>query len=201
MPCPTKNRGFRPITVGTSSYAANHPMRFLQFLLGVTIAISASCSKDMTANHDNGTEVDSDLDLCDHTYAQMIKHYGDDLDVSKCKESDQPVLLVWHAAGIIDNGGFQYLFEGTFKGDPYFARTAQAFKTIKAMKCAAAFDNALRLFPDSKPPTDIEKRLQVYQSVVQTEREAIDIDFFRESSRLKTLLAAYIRDHQDAITH
>jgi hypothetical protein len=51
----------------------------------------------------------------------------------------------------LSNGGFQYLFEGYFKGDPFFAKTAAAFKTIKASKCAEAVEEALKLFTDSKP--------------------------------------------------
>jgi Domain of unknown function (DUF4375) len=114
---------------------------------------------------------------------------------------DQPVLLVWHASGMIDNGGFQYLFEGNFKGDPHFAKTAAAFHTIKAAKCAEAVQEALKLFPDSKPPTDIEKRLNVYQSVDVAKREVIDGKFFSESKDLKTILAKYIRENRKEFKH
>lgn len=105
-----------------------------------------------------------DDDLCSKLFDFMLKHYGERLRVSECKEKDQVVILVCHASGIIENGGFQYLFEGNFKGDPDFARTAAAYRTIKATKCADAFMQALALFPGSRPPIDVEKRLNLYQN-------------------------------------
>src|SRR5690348_2208446 len=77
-----------------------------------------------------------DFELCDKLFVRLTDHYGKDFDISKCKEKDQVVILVWHASGIIDNGGFQYLFEGDFKGDPDFKRTADAFQIIGAKNCA-----------------------------------------------------------------
>ncbi len=88
-----------------------------------------------------------------------------------------------------------------FKGDPDFARTAAAFKTIKASKCAEAFDEALELFPDAKPPQDITKRLEIYQAVPQRQREAIDAKFFSESNEVNAILAKYIRENRDHFKH
>ena len=172
-------------------------------LLGFLTAVFTltGCKRAMSDDIDKLLKTEDDFELCDELFKRMLKYYGDDLDVSKCKEKDQPVILVWHASGIIDDGGFQFLFEGDFKGDPYFAKTAAAFKTIKAAKCAEAFDEALKLFPDSKPPTEIEKRLKVYQSVSAPEREAIDRKFFSESKDIKTILAKYIRENRDEFKH
>lgn len=155
----------------------------------------------MSADVNEVLDTKDDFELCDELFKLMIKHYGEDFDVSKCKEKDQPVILVWHASGIIDNGGFQYLFEGDFKGDPFFARTAAAFKTIKATKCAEAVDEALKLFPDSKPPQNINKRLKIYQAVAAAKREAIDVKFFSESKEMKTILAKYIRENRAEFKH
>lgn len=138
-----------------------------------------------------------DFELCDQLFLRLVDRYGEDFDVSKCQEKEQVVVLVWHASGIIDNGGFQYLFEGNFKGDPHFAKTAAAFKTIKAAKCAEAAQEALKLFPDSKPPTDIAKRLKLYESVSAAKREAIDAKFFSQSKDIRTILANYIRENRE----
>jgi hypothetical protein len=142
-----------------------------------------------------------DFELCDQLCLRLVDHYGNDFDVSKCKENDQVVVLVWHASGIIDNGGFQYLFEGNFKGDPYFAKTAAAFKTIEAKKCAEAVNDALKLFPDSKPPTNVPQRLRAYQSVAASKRDAIDSTFFSESREIRKHLAKYIRDNSEAFKY
>jgi hypothetical protein len=141
-------------------------------------------------------KTEDDSELCDELFKRLVKRYGDDLDVSKCREEHRVVLLVWHASGIIDNGGFQYLFEGNFNGDPHFAKTAAAFRTINVRKCAEAVEEALKLFPDSKPPTDTEIRLRDYQSQSAAERWAIDKKFFSESRHIPSFLAKYIRKNE-----
>jgi hypothetical protein len=163
--------------------------------------VGLGCGRAMSDDVDKLLETEDDFELCDGLFKRLIKHHGEDLDVAKCKDKDQTVLLVWHAAGIIDNGGFQFLFEGNFKGDFHFAKTAAAFKTIQAAKCAAAIDDALKLFPNSKPPADIEKRLKLYQSASAAKRRAIDEKFFSESKGVKTLLANYIRANRDDFKH
>jgi hypothetical protein len=172
-------------------------MRYVWLLMILAFAFSLTgCIRAMSSDLNKLLKTKDDFELCDELFKRMLKHCGDDLDVSMCKEKDQPVILVWHASGIIDNGGFQYLFEGNFKGDPFFTKTAAAFRTIKAVKCAEAVEEALKLFPESKPPTDIEKRLKVYQAVGVAKRQAIDRKFFSESKNIKALLARYIRENQ-----
>ena len=177
-------------------------MRYVWLLaLLTTVSSLTGCNRAMSGDIDKLLKTEDDFELCDQLYMRMLKHYGDDVDVSKCKEKDQVVILVWQASGFIGDGGFQYLFEHDFKDDPDFAKTAAAFKTIKAAKCAEAVEEALKLFPDSKPPTDIEKRLEVYQSVSEAKREAIDLKFFSESKEMATILAKYIRENRDEFKH
>jgi hypothetical protein len=155
----------------------------------------------MSNDLDKLLNTSDDFMLCDELFKRIVRHHGEDLDVSNCKEKEQIVLLVYHATGIIENGGFQFLFEGEFKGDPYFAKTAAAFKQINAEKCAVATEEALKLFPNSKPPTDIEKRLRIYQSVNESKREAIDRKFFSQSQEVTTLLAKFIRENRAEFKH
>lgn len=177
-------------------------MRSLWFIgLFLAALSSTGCSRAMSSDVEKVLKTEDDFELCDGLFKFMLKHYGQDFDVSKCKEQDQVVILVWHASGIIDNGGFQYLFEGDFKGDAGFAKTAGAYKTVKAAKCAEAVEEALALFPGSMPPLDIEKRLKVYQAVNAAKRQEIDNRFFGESKEIKTLLAKYIRENSDEFKH
>jgi hypothetical protein len=169
--------------------------------LAFAILLLAGCSRAVSNDVEKVLKTEDDFELCDELFKLMLKHYGQEFDVSKCKEKDQAVILVWHASGIIDNGGFQYLFEGDFKGDPGFAKTAAAFKTVKAAKCAEAVEEALALFPASKPPTEIQMRLKVYQEVSATKGQAIDRKFFGESKEISTILARYIRENRDEFKH
>ena len=49
-------------------------------------------------------------------------------------------------------------------GDPELALTQQAFKTIKSQKAVEAFAKAFAVFPNSTPPKDAKRRLEIYQS-------------------------------------
>lgn len=178
----------------------------MRYLLGslallTTVILLAGCDRTMPADGNKVLDTKDDFALCEGLFKLMIEHYGEEFDISKCKDKDLSVILVWHVTDIIENGGFQYLFEGNLKGDPYFVRTAAAFKAIKASKCAEAFDEALKQFPDAKPPQDINKRLLIYQAVPGEKRLAIDDKFFSESRDMKTILAKYIRENRAAFKH
>lgn len=146
-------------------------------------------------------EITDDFELCDQLFLRVVAHYGDPVDVSKCKVSEGVVMLVWQTMGIVDNGGFQYLFEGTYRGDPYFAKTLAAFQKIPADKCAKAVTDALRLFPNSRPPRDIEQRLEIYQHARRAKRLDLDDKFHSESSEIPKLLAEYIRENREEFKH
>ncbi len=171
---------------------------FLIFF-GVTCVMTGCGGRSV--NIEKLLNTQDDFELCDQLFVRLTEHYGKDFDISKCKEKDQVVILVWHATGIIDNGGFQYLFEGNFKGDPHYARTADAFKTIQAKKCAEAVREALGLFPNSKPPDEVEPRLKAFQQIGAAKRESIDTKFFSESKEIRTHLARYIRDNRADFKH
>jgi hypothetical protein len=113
-----------------------------------------------------------------------------------CQERCSP-----DAHGIVDNGGFQYLFEGTYRGDPYFAKTLTAFQKITADKCAKAVADALCLFPNSRPPRDIEQRLEIYQQARSAKRLDVDDKFHSESSEIPKFLAEYIRENREEFKH
>jgi hypothetical protein len=89
----------------------------------------------------------SDSDLCSTLFTRIIQHYGERVDPSVLPKEDRVILLTWHAKGVIGNGGFNYLFEGDYGKDPYFAWTAEAFQAIGCSAASEAFQNVLSFFP------------------------------------------------------
>jgi hypothetical protein len=140
-------------------------------------------------------------DALDELFHDILRYHGDDVHISQLREEERVVLLTYHAMGIIDNGGFNYLFEGSFEGDPYFALTAAAFGAIGCAQAADAFRKALALFPDSRPPKDIERRLQIYRQGSGEDRHAIDREFMTAHKAIKACLARYIESHREAFAH
>ena len=55
------------------------------------------------------------------------------------------MVLIWHASGIMENGGFQYFFEQGLDA----AAVAAAYERIGCSKCAEVIRLGLSLFPDS----------------------------------------------------
>jgi hypothetical protein len=119
----------------------------------------------------------NDFELCSHVFDLILKVYGEGLDALKIPKEHRTVFLIWHSVGIIGNGGFNYLFEGSFAGHPYFALTAEAFRDIRCKPAADAFRQALNLFPNSRPPTDIGRRLKLYRQGGGALRGKIDQQF------------------------
>src|SRR4051812_44953511 len=97
-----------------------------------------------------------DFELCSGVFKHIADRHGNELNVDEETEPERVVTLVWHSYGIIGNGGFQYLFEGTFNGDPGFVLTAAAFRRIRCAGAAEAFEEALAMFPSNSPTSNIE---------------------------------------------
>jgi hypothetical protein len=146
-------------------------------------------------------KIEDDSDLCNEIYKLILKHYGPKLDLTKCKDKDQVVLLVWHVHGIIGNGGFRYLFEGDLPGDPTLAKTLNAYRAIKATRCVVAFEAALGLFPNSELPANVDERLHAYLSVKPAKRNPIDKKFWDGGKDVGSHLAKYIRENRADFSH
>ena len=142
-----------------------------------------------------------DFDLCDGVFCALADLMGNTIDAAKEPEPCRTITLVWHAGGIIGNGGFQYLFEGDFNGDPGYRLTALAFQRINAQDAYTAFRDALALFPCGELPDDIDERLRIYQSYPEDRREEIDRQFLSADENTRSLLATYIRSNQNALRY
>jgi len=140
-----------------------------------------------------------DFDLCDGVFCAIAEVTGNRIDAANEPEPCRTVTLVWHSGGIIGNGGFQYLFEGDFNGDPGYRITAAAYQKIGADEAYAAFCDACAIFPRGEVPADIEERLRIYAAHPEERRQAIDSRFFAADDAQKRLLAQFIRSNKDAI--
>src|SRR5262245_797509 len=70
---------------------------------------------------------------------------------------ERVVLLVWHASGIIGNGGFHYFFECAL---PLLA-TADAFRRIGVEQAASILYQLQEFFPDRQIPDDYDQRMTI----------------------------------------
>jgi len=71
-------------------------------------------------------------------------------------KEENVVLLVWHASGIIENGGFHYFFEQELNAEA----VATAYETIGCDKAAELLRLGLSLFPNAVLPASWEERVK-----------------------------------------
>jgi hypothetical protein len=138
--------------------------------------------------------IDDDSELCDAVFCRFAE-LNNEIDVDSCTEEERVVTLVWHSAGIIGNGGFEYLFEGEFNGDPGFVYTAAAFNTIGALESYAAFQRALGIFGEHYP-VDPEQRIAAWLGLSEDQRHAIEEQFYDDGENMHAGLACYIRERR-----
>ena len=150
------------------------------------------------AKFDSLLATTDDCDLCGGVFDTIMDLSGIEIDAAKVPEPCLTVTLVLHSLGIIGNGGFHYLFEGDFRGDANFRKTVNAYQKIGAREAHAAFQKALRLFPECELPYSIEERLTVYESHPESTLEAIDNQFLDAMRDTERLLATFIRSNRDA---
>lgn len=134
-----------------------------------------------------------DFELCNTTYKSIIERRGDDALTTDFSEEERVVALVWSVSGIVENGGFRYLFGIPPLGDPYLEHTIKAFERIGCYEAVKAIKEVLCLFPDCKPPEDKSLRITQYESHPEETRNAIDSRFWDQLDNITKLLANYIR--------
>ena len=179
--------------------------------LVLSLVILGGCSKSpvntMSPEIEKLFGTASDFNLCDGVFVKIGDQYNHRIVADKYRDEERVVMLVWHAGGIIDQDGFEYLFGDDFPGDPGYQLTAKAFEQIDCEQAAAAFRQALSAFPGSRPPADVAERMKIYNQVPEAEREKINRKFWkadREEAgehRLRHQLAKYIRAHKAAFSH
>ena len=137
----------------------------------------------------------SDFDLCDSTWRRITDKYGDDALATDFSEEERVVALVWTVAGIVENGGFRYLFGSSLPGDPQCEYTLEAFEKIGCTEARRALEEALELFPNRRPPTDDKVRISQYEKHSEEIRNAIDSKFWDSLKDIRKCLASYIKAH------
>ncbi len=135
----------------------------------------------------------SDFELANATFVKIQQRIESGTPLSRPEET--VITLIWHSSGIIDNGGFEYLFSGTFEFDPEFRAAAEAYRTVGLDGNFEAFQQALALFPDGRVPHRGDERVRLYKQADESVREEINRMFWNDDNRLAQKVAQYIREH------
>lgn len=131
-----------------------------------------------------------DFDLIEGTSHKIGDRYGHWVDAIQYTPEERVIMLVLRSSGIIDNGGFEYLFAGDVLGDPDYHITAETYKTAGLHRGYEAFQEAFALFPGGQVPHDRANRIQLYHATNQSARDRLNRKLWqdgRDGSREKQL--------------
>jgi hypothetical protein len=70
----------------------------------------------------------------------------------------QTVVLICSVQGVIDNGGFRYLFESDFPGNPPYEVFSAAYRRISAHEAAKHIERAVAMLPLAQPHLHVAER-------------------------------------------
>jgi hypothetical protein len=134
----------------------------------------------------------NDSELCDRVSLLVTYERGSDGAFDET-QPDLCVFLVWGAKGVLDNGGFQYLFEGDYAPmDPDLKNTRRAFEIIGLPHVVAAFDIAFSAFEGDVPPANPERREDLWKKTDESLRERANAHWFKNNG-VEAKVAAFIR--------
>lgn len=130
----------------------------------------------------------NDFELCNRVFLMIGERYGEQIDLNRENEAEQTVTLSWHVSGIVGNGGFEFLFEGTIHDDPNYRLSAQALRRIGCARAAESLEAAIAA-------ASLEGRIShvKYLDVPTAERGRLDGTFFDDTEDLPARLATFIR--------
>ena len=105
----------------------------------------------------------------EYAYKELERPGG---DPSKLDTPLQTVAILYSVQAIIDNGGFQYLFENDLPFSPEYSTLSDAYRRIGALEDADRLDKAVAMFPFENPHLHRKERLDFMESLEE------DDDFF-----------------------
>ena len=77
----------------------------------------------------------------------------------------QTVAILYSVQAIIDNGGFQYLFENDFPFNPPYSKFVEAYRRIGSHQVAERLANAVAMFPFENPHLKQAERLKFMETL------------------------------------
>jgi hypothetical protein len=108
------------------------------------------------------------------------------------------VAIVTTVQAIVDNGGFQYLFESTFPFTPPYSAFSDAYRQIGALDAADRLDRAVALFPFENPHTNPQRRNEFMDSLDPGNEFFLLGDEVCGDERVWRLLEEHVKKHAEA---
>lgn len=130
-----------------------------------------------------------DFKMVDRIFGRILDKKEKD-GIEALAPEERVVLLIWHATGIIGNGGFQYFYEQELDAEA----VACAFDKIGSRKCAEMLRHSLSLFPDSLRQASWNRRIEYIKSKSELFYR-LSSQFWDAETDTEKKLANYVRSN------
>ncbi len=136
--------------------------------------------------------------LIDRTFIDLaereVRHGAASID-----DIERVVLLVWHAAGIIENGGLHFFLERGLS----LRSTAEAYSRLGIEAAAAVFLRLLNLFPRQSVPDEVEERMLLADRIFEQNAafiQRLEVEYHAINRLTEKQLVGWIQVHNDLFT-
>tara|TARA_R110002072_G_scaffold17279_11_gene66026 strand:- start:16784 stop:17347 length:564 start_codon:yes stop_codon:yes gene_type:complete len=144
----------------------------------------------------------NDFNVANGFFCLIGNPRGGEFNASFYTPAERPIMLTWHANGIIGNGGFQYLFQAEWPGDLDYSRTVEAHRLLGCRDQVNAFELALKAVASAEPD-DSEEKHRLFLALPDEEQRRIDRMYFgnHDDGVPERQIAAYIRANAKQLSH
>jgi hypothetical protein len=135
----------------------------------------------------------ADLALADRVVT-ALGELADERGLAALSEAQGTVLLASWGKGLVDNGGFEYFYEGAANA----VAVADAFERLGFDQAAQAFRTSLAAFAAQGPHADDQVRrewMQQHADSVRAVFEPLNSIIWDLDDRLESAIAGYVRAH------
>jgi len=106
-----------------------------------------------------------------YTYDELERLGG---NLSRLDLPQQTVAILYSEQAIIDNGGFQYLFENDLPSQLPYLKVVEAYRRIGSHDAADRLQKAVAMFPFENPHLHQEERLK-FMETLEEESEFFEL--------------------------
>jgi len=141
---------------------------------------------------------ENDFEFVNNTFKALAERKQQRGETS-IDDIERVVLLVWHASGIIENGGFRYFFECNLP----LRQTSEAYSRIGVEEVATILSRVQELFPNRDIPDDYDERMAIVEGIYENQGDLLsnlESEFYRADGLMEQQLAGWIRVHKDVFT-
>ena len=139
----------------------------------------------------------SDFDICEGMFRRVLGRNGGEVDAVGLATEERVVILVWHSAGVVNEGGFRALVEEGVPGDRNLERTADAYHTIGCPRAGNALRKAAAVLGHDRAGEYADERMGRSVRRLAGLPAAEEKKFVEVLGEIEGLLAEYVRAHRD----